>query len=789
MTRLTLTRSQLLFLVPFGALTISAVAYGVTVLTLNPLSPSHWMFVIVGVGSVAVAGLYRISLGTLNAIPPVGGVVILIAAMNFTELPLFVVAVFAGGLYLSYAILLRSGILALYAAGIATTGALAFTTLARMLIIAGWWPVAGFAVATAAHLFVILGIEFVRHKGRWNLDGSVGLDGLQWRKLALLFAVCVAAATLAHFATTVFLASAVPPRVLHTGFIIVLVAAVFFGLAMRSRMRQVRRKLNGLVEAAMALPRDGASATPEGVLELVRVTINAETAELRETPAGMNEISAPTSLGSGNGQYVVASRSLSARQFTAEDARVLEGLSFIGGEAIRTRQSVDSLTVEASTDPLTGLPNYRAFRGALTRINDNRDYSEAIAVLFIDVDDFKAQNDDHGHHAGDLLLKAVAERMLGAVRQGDFVSRIGGDEFVIVLTELTSLDEAKIIADRVIQAIDAPVHIDDAGSVLLPIVSVGLAFSAHRETNVDALVIDADRSMLDIKQARGKSGAKNVSGVRVSAHRSARINDVVARAIDENLLTVAFQPIVDITENSIWGFEALARYTDAELGSIPPAALIARAKNLGRLNKLTEQVVEQAMAAATRFAELAPGITVMAVNIEAGQILDQALGAFLRGVPARFTGASLCLELNERSVSVVSDEMRAQVERLRERGIIIALDDYGSENSSVGALVRLPLDILKIDRSLVNNLRDIKQQEVIKALHGFADTFHHTVIVEGIEDEESVRMLEAIGVRNVQGFYFGRPVSLADTLERLQTHGGVGAVPDVLGTCAGPVGF
>ncbi|WP_157962396.1 bifunctional diguanylate cyclase/phosphodiesterase [Homoserinimonas sp. OAct 916] len=427
-------------------------------------------------------------------------------------------------------------------------------------------------------------------------------------------------------------------------------------------------------------------------------------------------------------------------------------------------RSVDSLTLEANTDHLTDLPNYRAFQQSLERINDNRAYSEAIAVLFIDIDQFKGYNDQYGHHAGDLMLRTLAERLQAAVRPGDLVFRVGGDEFVVILTELGSLTEARQVAERIIIEAGVSVRLVDKQKEVSVSVSVGLAYSAHRETDLAALVIDADRSMLDMK----KLGRRGGGSVSISPHRSSRINDVVARAIDEQLLTVVYQPIVNILEDRIWGFEALVRYTDPDVGPVSPSSLVDKAKRLGRMDALTRQVIEQAMDAAVQFRQVAPTVTMMAVNLEAKQILPTNLGDFLQGVPKRFPGVDLCLELNERSLRVVSEELRLQAVNLRGRGLMIALDDYGAEQSSVGALVRLPMDVLKLDRTLVPDLDDVRQREMVKALRGYMDTLGHAMVVEGVENESAAGRLRALGVTNAQGFYFGRPAPRAAVIERLE---------------------
>jgi EAL domain-containing protein (putative c-di-GMP-specific phosphodiesterase class I) len=259
--------------------------------------------------------------------------------------------------------------------------------------------------------------------------------------------------------------------------------------------------------------------------------------------------------------------------------------------------------------------------------------------------------------------------------------------------------------------------------------------------------------------------------VSIAAHRSTRTNDIVARAIRDNKLLLAFQPIVSIDQGKIWAFEALVRYVDPELGPISPPSLVARAKSLGLMNELTKQVVTKALEAAEEFRRLEPGIRCMTVNVELGQISEDELGPFIRDAARAHPDLSLCIELNEHSLRSVTADLRRDAKLMQDAGILIALDDYGSDDSSVGALVRIPMDILKIDKGLIDDLGDVRQREVIKALQGFGDNLGFTTVVEGIENQSMVDVIVELGVRSAQGYYYGRPISFARTMDRLRRGG------------------
>jgi len=239
---------------------------------------------------------------------------------------------------------------------------------------------------------------------------------------------------------------------------------------------------------------------------------------------------------------------------------------------------------------------------------------------------------------------------------------------------------------------------------------------------------------------------------------------------------VVYQPIVNTVDDKIWAFESLVRYTHPELGRISTSSLIEKAKGLGRMDLLTKQVIEASLRSAREFRKVVPTITVVTINLEVEQIRDEHVGAFLKDIVPRYPDVSLCLELNERSTKDIDDDLRAQAEHFRELGMLIALDDYGSEASSVGALVRIPMDILKIDRSLVDNLDDTRQREVVRALQGFGDAFDYSTVIEGVETQDAVDILIGIGVRHAQGFFYGRPVPFAQTMSRLKAYGAAGTV-------------
>jgi diguanylate cyclase (GGDEF)-like protein len=750
---------------------------------------------VVGVAACAAAGVLEVPRFRLGALRHRGLVISLpiVVAMAVTSVFSGPAAVGLVCLGVLVSVWLRAGHpqTALYAAGLTGVGGVAFLAVqAALLAVDAAEPLVA-AAGALGYVAMVVVAEALRHRiGRPSTPDTRSAYSLV-RVLATGGGFAVVCALLAMW-THPFLDQRTD--LLRSIATLLPLVVVGVGAMLLLRAQAMRRRLAGVVDGVTMLntttpytktggptspssigPADTGADLAAALVHAVTAAVGVESVELRQEPAGRGEISAPVAIGALGGRYIVAGRDMMDTPFTSDDRRALTALAHSADVVFTARESIGGLTIRANTDPLTGLPNYGAFQEALANINDHRDYSEALAVLFIDLDDFKRMNDRYGHQAGDEILSELGRRLSAVVRPYDVVARVGGDEFVVILTRLSSLVEAKALAERVLEASGEPLAV--AGTVINPILSIGLAYSAHRETDVNQLLRDADRSMLAIKKSRRRGGPAHESSINISGHRSSQMNDIVARAIDEDLLELAFQPIVSLVTGQIWAFEALLRYTDPELGPLSPPSLVEKAKSLGRLDALTRQVALKAMAAAADFRLVEPSIVCMTVNVEAGQLLPQRMGTFVTELAARYPEISLCLELNERSVARVSTAVRAEADHLRDIGIMIALDDYGSQDSSVDALVRVPMDILKIDKSLVDDLEDVRQQHVLTALQGFGDNLEYSMIVEGVENEEMARRLTALGIRSAQGFHYGVPQSLEKTLARLDEFGAAAVLP------------
>lgn len=762
------TRWEVVFLVASWVVFVAAIGRTAMVVT-QALEPPYLVLLAFEIVAIAVASRFRLSVAKNRSVPMMGMAVSLLVLSVVANWPIAGAALYAMGLFIGYTMELKSVLRAGYAATVAGIAAFVFLVTLQALVGVGWWPPAAIPVAAVAYMFTILFIEAARQRWRWTVDGSVGFTALEPWKLAEVWAL-ITGASMVLWAVGEIVTTA---RVFAPGSIVgalVMIAGgiAFLSVAPRRRLREATERLDTTVEAARALPWSDAPDVEAHLLELAHDAVRAETVELSRREARDSEIAAPIINADGHRKLLIATRPLNALAFSSNDRRVLEALAHMGSMVMQNRADISQLERRAGLDSLTGLPNHRAFQEHLRDANDVRNRG-ALAVLYLDLDDFKDLNDRHGHLFGDRILTTLASRIQSAVRPSDVVSRVGGDEFAIILTPLESSDEARAIAEAILAESAASIAVD--GMTVRPRLSIGIAYSAQREVDVMHLVDEADRTMLSVKHAAKEDTTPRGHGnLGIVTKRSSRINDIVASAIDLQNYRLSYQPVVSLVADQIWAFEALLRVSDENDVAISPDMFVEKAKQLGRFNEFTKQIVRRALVDGHRFAEIEQTAGCIAVNIDAAQVMPAELGTFLEEIVEEYPDVLLCLELNERSVWSVSDELRRQIERLRSVGIMVALDDYGSDSSTVASLVRIPMDILKIDRTLANTLTDPAQVAVLRALQGFGDTLEYSMVVEGVENAVAADALRQIGVRSAQGFYYGVPMSADATAERLRRH-------------------
>ncbi len=416
----------------------------------------------------------------------------------------------------------------------------------------------------------------------------------------------------------------------------------------------------------------------------------------------------------------------------------------------------------ALTDGLTGLPN-RALvtdrlTGALSRLDDGR---SLVGAVYIDVDRFKVVNDSLSHQAGDQLLVALAGRIAAVLSPRDTVGRLGGDEFVVVAEGLTNPHHVTDLAERIRVAVGATLWID--GQELRPSASIGVAVSTDSSDTAETLIADADVAMYRAKQRGG--GRVEVFDAAMRSRTAARLQleCELRRAIDGDGLVVHYQPIVDRTD-VIVGFEALVRWMHPQRGELAPSEFIALAEETGLISDLGVSVLRQACRQTARWrAELGRDLYV-SVNVASRQLATSDLGGIVRAILAQegLPASALCLEITESALITDPEVAAATLHELRDQGVRIAVDDYGTGYSSLVYLRRFPVQLLKLDRCFVAGLGlDPQDDAIIASSIALAHTLGLQAIAEGVETSEQLAALEAMGCDMTQGYLWSRPVPAA----------------------------
>jgi diguanylate cyclase (GGDEF)-like protein len=419
------------------------------------------------------------------------------------------------------------------------------------------------------------------------------------------------------------------------------------------------------------------------------------------------------------------------------------------------------LAHEALHDPLTSLPNRALFRDrCLHALAGIGRVTAGVGVLFIDVDEFKQANDSLGHAGGDRLLVDVADRLRHSLRAGDTVSRFGGDEFTVLAATLDHRHDAVELAQRITQALGRSFRV--AGRDVALTCSIGIAFTFDRGSDPDTLVHEADVAMYRAKERGGACYEVFGQSLRARTAKRREMERELRTALEEDQLRVAYQPQVELPTGRMTGLEALARWQHPERGTVAAADFIRVAEESGMIHDLGRWVLGRACHDFARWRNdgaLGPDVT-MAVNLSPRQlqradVVDATAAALAEtGIdPAR-----LCLEVTEGAVVANAARAGSVLRRLKALGVCIAIDDFGVGYASLGYLERFPIDILKIDRSLVHGLwGDSRKHRVVATVMALAETLDLTVIAEGIERPEDADELMGLGCRLGQGYLYAKP--------------------------------
>lgn len=458
-----------------------------------------------------------------------------------------------------------------------------------------------------------------------------------------------------------------------------------------------------------------------------------------------------------DGTEVWALATATVTEDSSESERQIDGALIDITERKRAVQQMEFL---AYHDVMTGLPNRALFRDRLElALALARREAAVLAVLFLDLDRFKRINDTLGHSAGDAVLKLITARLNAAVRGGDTVARLGGDEFAILL-RLTSIESARLVARKILSAIDPPMEI--ASQTLHVTASIGVALHPADGEDVETLLRNADVAMYRAKES-GRNRVEYVSSAEDAERaldRLAMENDL-HRVLQRRGLEVWYQPLVHTRSGQVTGAEALVRWFDRRRGAVDTATFVSLAEESGLIDDLGMWVLIQACAQRRAWSSLVDPEFRLAINISAHQLRDASFSEFVRHtlISEGLDPAAIELEVTESTALSKQLQSGTTLEALRNLGVGVAIDDFGTGHSTLTTLRQLPVTTIKIDRSFVSRITsDASDAAIVAGLISMAHRLGCRVIAEGIETAEQLQFLRENHCDEYQGYHFSAAV-------------------------------
>ena len=415
-------------------------------------------------------------------------------------------------------------------------------------------------------------------------------------------------------------------------------------------------------------------------------------------------------------------------------------------------------------DPLTGLANRRLFKNRLEKaVKSVLRSGSSMALMFLDMDQFKRINDTLGHDAGDILLKEVAHRLSATVRENDTVSRIGGDEFTILLTDVHHTSDVLIVAEKLLHAMARPIRIK--GQDIVTTVSIGITMTPEDSTDVNTLMKNADLAMYRAKELGRNNFQFFSEDMNHSILEHLSLEKEIGEAITREQFSLVFQPQISLSNFRVTGVETLIRWQHPEKGMITPDRFIPVAEETGQILEIGSWVLEQSCRQISSLirSKVLPADAKVAVNLSARQFTDPYLLQRIRSVLEITHIPPACLEL-ELTESTLMEDVEAAIQIMQEikkTGVTIAIDDFGTGYSSLAYIKRFPIDVLKVDRSFVMDIPgDQNDMAITAAVIAMAHKLSMSVVAEGVETREQLQFLRQNNCDEGQGYLFSRPLSL-----------------------------
>lgn len=411
-------------------------------------------------------------------------------------------------------------------------------------------------------------------------------------------------------------------------------------------------------------------------------------------------------------------------------------------------------------DHLTGLQNRTFFKGVMEKELHALNRSESmLALLYIDLDNFKTVNDSLGHDAGDELLLEAAKRLQECLRNEDAVARLGGDEFAILLTDVHVLHYVSIVANKILQSLNKPMHL--AGQLVEIQASIGVTVAPHDGIEVQDLMKNADLAMYQAKE-KGKNNFRFFTrDMNQQVSRRLALEHEIKSAIENHEFVLFYQPKVHLKTGSVHAAEALIRWPQASGGFRNPADFIPAAEDCGLIDELGVWILKTACQQAKTMYKALRHEVVISVNVSARQLINPNFVSYVSQAihEVGLKPSLLELEITESLFMSNLEQNIQQLNDLRDLGVRVSIDDFGTGYSSLSYLKRLPIDQLKVDRSFIMDLPDDEDDRVITELIiSMAQRLSLEVVAEGVETQEQYKYLASLGCEYIQGYYFSRPL-------------------------------
>ena len=457
-------------------------------------------------------------------------------------------------------------------------------------------------------------------------------------------------------------------------------------------------------------------------------------------------------------------------------ARRTHELEIANAQLEKSKQQAESVAsrmeYHAHHDALTGLPNRILLHDRInSELAHARRQQTSAALLFLDLDRFKIINDSLGHAVGDQLLRVIARRLNNCVRDEDTVARLGGDEFMVLLPRISGSADAGRIARKIIDCLIDPISCN--GHELHITTSIGISIFPYDGSDAETLIKHADISMYRAKELGRNKAVYYTAEMNAGSRKQLAMETNLRKAVEKNQLKLFYQPKIDITHNSIVGFEALLRWEHPTMGFISPLDFIPVAEDSGLIVPIGEWVLNTAFKQLKTWHSAGHTGLTMAVNLSSAQLSRPGFEDVVENAldSAGLMAAMTELEVTE-NVAMENIESAVEIlEKLKCMGVSIAMDDFGTGYSSLSYLRRLPIDSVKIDKSFVREIPDSSEDVTIaQAIIAMAQSLKLSVVVEGVENVRQLNFFRQQGVSIVQGYLFSKPVEAAEILTMLDSQ-------------------